>query len=64
MNKTIVLETSGKHESVLYATVHLFETVHDARMYIASVNTGKEKYWKLAQVLESGETVYLDQPHD
>ena len=58
----IVLETSGKHESVDYATVRVFDTLEEANDYCHGVATGLVKYWTEAIVVQNGEKIELSQP--
>ena len=62
MNTIIVLETRGKHETVDYATVHLFKDPLEAECFCASKRTGKIKHWTNAEIVTMGETVELRQP--
>ena len=62
MAQTIVLLTEGKHESVDYATVVLFNDRVAAIRFCKQMNTGKEKYWKNAEVVEDRVRVALGQP--
>lgn len=62
--KTIVLETSGKHESVDFAKVYVFERRSDAEAHIAAVCTGRTKYWRHADIVGEGEEVELRQPEE
>lgn len=60
----IVLVTSGKHDSVDYAKVRLFEEYAQAEDYIKRTCTGRQKYWNHAEILRDGETVELMQPEE
>lgn len=59
---TIVLETAGKHESVNYATIYVFQCQADAEAHIASVCTGKTKHWRNAEIVREGVEIELIQP--
>ena len=61
---TIVLQTAGKHESVDYAKVYVFDLKSDAEAHISAVCTGKTKYWKHAEIVEEGQEVELMQPEE
>lgn len=58
----IVLVTEGKHDSVDYATVKLFEERFQAEDFCKTANTGKQKYWRSAEILRDGEQIELCQP--
>lgn len=58
----IVLVTNGKHESVDYAKIRMFESTWQADEFISSVSTGKCKYWTYAQIVEEFEQVELCEP--
>ena len=58
----IVLETSGKHETVDYATVRIFATREDANEHCRKVATGQVKYWTEAIIVDDGERIELSQP--
>lgn len=60
----IVLKTNGKHDSVDYASVHIFDTLNEAKDFINFVQTGKQKYWTNAILVENGEKNELKQPED
>lgn len=60
----IVLVTSGKHESVDAAQVHVFDSFVSAADFCRSKNTGKKKYWTKAEIVNEGESVELGQPED
>lgn len=65
MNKQIiVLKTRGKHESVDYASVHLFNSLTEAQNFCAKENTGRIKYWTNAQIVDDGESIELEQAQD
>lgn len=64
MTPIIVLITEGKHESVDCATVRLFLTSAEAVAFCNQKNTGKQKYWTKAEILEDGERVDLMQPQE
>lgn len=59
---TIVIETSGKHDSVDFAKVYLFQHRSDAEAHIAAVCTGKTKYWRNAEIVSEGKEIELMQP--
>jgi len=60
----IVLATSGKHDSVDYASVHLFDDESDALAFCLKNNTGPKKYWVKAEVVQQGIQVELYQPEE
>lgn len=60
----IVLITEWKKEKVEKATVKLFPNKTWARRHCALVNTGSEKYWSFAQIVEDGSTIDLCQPQE
>lgn len=63
MSKPIIVQvTQGKHESVDYAGVKLFDTLQEAEKFMAENNTGKQKHWKNCIIVESGELMELQQP--
>lgn len=62
MEKIIVLELQGKHESTDFATVRLFDSETEAEKFCAEKNTGRQKYWTVAQIVMEGEKVELGQP--
>lgn len=64
MEKTLVLVTEGKHESVDYAKVVTFASKLAALGFCEANNTGRTKYWKKAEIVEDGERVELLQPQD
>ena len=58
MGKIIVLETSGKNESVDFVRIKLFESKEEAEAYCVK-NTDEpkdKKYWKYCEVIEEGKT--------
>jgi len=57
----IVLKKQGKHESVDYASIHLFNSLTDAQNFCAKENTGKIKHWTNARIVENGELIELEQ---
>ena len=60
--KTIVLITRGKWDSVDYAEVRTFDDVETARIFCTKVNTGHQKYWTSAEIVNEGEEIELRQP--
>lgn len=62
MDKVIVLITRGKHDSVDYAQVVLFETIGAAQTFCKEKCTGRKKYWTDAVIVRNGEEVELMQP--
>jgi len=58
----IVLVTHGKHDSVDYASVHLFEDSQSASDFCQTKNTGAKKYWTKAERIADGEEVELCMP--
>jgi len=60
----IVLKTSGKHESVDYAEVRLFDDRKSANVYCDMVSTGHKKYWVNAEIISEGKEIELSQPDD
>ena len=60
----IVLVTKGKHESVDYASVHLFDNNKEAKDFIKSTRTGPQKHWTEAEMMVDGFEVELMQPED
>ncbi len=60
----IVLVTRGKHESVDYAGVYLFDNMGDAQKFCKSKNTGKIKYWTKAEIIPNGIEIELSHPDD
>lgn len=58
----IVFVTQGKHESVDYAGVKLFDTLQEAEKFMAENNIGKGKYWRDCILVNSGELMELQQP--
>jgi len=57
-----VLVTHGKHESVDYAFIMIFDTLIEANSYVEGIRTGKCKYWTDAEILTPGEEIELMQP--
>ena len=60
MEKIIVLETSGKNESVDYFRIKLFESKEEADAYCAA-NTDKpknQKYWNYSEIVKEGAFYY------
>jgi hypothetical protein len=63
MKKIVVLRTSGKHDSVYYATVVLFDAIKEADQYIAEVTTPiGSKHWVQAEIVLEKEEVELCSP--
>jgi len=58
----IVLVTRGKHESVDFAFIMMFDTTIEANSYVEGINTGKCKYWTHAEIMMPGEEIELMQP--
>lgn len=58
----IVLVTEGKHETVDYVSVKVFDTMREALEFCDSKNTGKKKYWTDTTIIQSGEKIELIQP--
>ena len=58
MKPIIVLETSGKNESVDYVRIKLFENKEEAVSYCISNtdNPKDEKHWSYCEIVEEGET--------
>lgn len=61
MDKVIVLVTEGKHESVDYVTVFMFDTEDEASKFCKEKSTGKQKYWIDACIVLLGDKIYLMQ---
>jgi hypothetical protein len=61
-NQIIVLTTEGKHESVDYASVIIFQTIEDAIVFCNNFCTGKTKHWKHAEIVQDNERIELQQP--
>ena len=62
--QVIVLVTKGKHETVDYAQVMIFNTACLAEIYCKQTNTGKEKYWVKAEIVGEGKEIELCQPEE
>ena len=60
----IVLVTTGKHESVDYAKVRLFEERFQAEEYCKQISTGKQKHWTDAVIVDDSVTVEIGQPEE
>ena len=57
MKAIIVLETSGKNESVDYVRIKLFESKEEAEAYCVK-NTDEpkdQKYWDYCEIIEDGQ---------
>ena len=56
MKAIIVLETSGKNESVDYVRIKLFESKEEAEAYcIANTDEPKDqRYWNYCEIVEEG----------
>lgn len=63
MEQIIVLQTSGKFESVDSAKVLLFEDEQKALEY-CSRKTKPGKYWTKAEIVEAGKEIDLISPDD
>jgi len=58
MGKIIVLEKSGKNESVDFVRIKLFESKEEAEAY-CKANTDEpkdKKYWNYCEIIEEGQT--------
>ena len=62
MEKTLVLVTEGKHESVDFAKVVAFDSYLAAIEFCQATNTGRTKYWKKAELVADGVKVVLLPP--
>lgn len=60
----IVLVTRGKHESVDYVTVKLFEEYVEAVAFCRINNTGKGKHWVNAEFVCEGTELELTPPQE
>lgn len=60
----IVLVTSGKHDSVMYAQVHLHYSKTEAEKFCLEMRSGKVKYWTKAEILDDGEEIELTYPEN
>lgn len=60
----IVLVTTGKHESVDTAKVRLFDERWEAEDYCKNINTGKQKYWINAEIVQDSVPIELAQPKE
>lgn len=60
----VILVTQGKHDSVDYAKVVIFEKdkADEANEYLKKNNTGRIKYWTKAEIMTRGDAVDLEQP--
>jgi len=57
MEKIIVLETSGKNESVDFVRIKLFESKEEADVYsIENTDLTSKKYWNYCEIIEEGQT--------
>lgn len=60
----IVLVTRGKHDTVTFAKVLLYETPQLAREACQRMNTGRQKHWTSADIVQEAEEIELSRPED
>ena len=61
---TIVLVTSGKHESVDFVKVVFCASREDAEAFCKDTNTGRIKHWTKAEIVKESETIELWAPEE
>lgn len=61
---SIVLITTGKHESVYTAEVRIFSYQRAAEEFCEKTSTGYTKHWVNAEIVADGEKIDLSQPEE